>query len=92
MKHLHFYLQPPAMKKLLGIGLFLLSCSSPIFAQIDEQLKTDIRNTSYVGGETDGVLGLDVEDFLEYFDAACDLYKEETKRPTRVILSGIEKR
>jgi len=48
MKHLHFYLQHLAMKKLLGIGLFLLSCYSPIFAQIDEQLKTDIRNTGMV--------------------------------------------
>jgi len=46
----------------------------------------------YVGGGIDGVLGLDAEDFLEYFDAAWDLYKEETKRPTRVILLGIEKR
>ncbi|MCL2156235.1 MAG: hypothetical protein FWH53_11265 [Leptospirales bacterium] len=45
-----------------------------------------------VGGKIDSVLDLDAEDFLEYFDAAWDLNKEEKKRQTRVILLGIEKR
>jgi len=37
----------------------------------------DVRNTAYVGGGIDDVLGLDAEDFLGYFDAAWNLYKEE---------------
>lgn len=36
------------MKKRLGIALILLCQCSFMFAQIDEQLKTDIRNTGYV--------------------------------------------
>jgi len=36
------------------------------------------------------MLEIYVKDFLEYFYATWDLYKEETKRPTGVILLGIE--
>jgi len=36
------------MKKLLGTTLFLLSCHVMLLAQIDEQLKADIRNTGLV--------------------------------------------
>jgi len=46
----------------------------------------------YVGGGIDAVLDLDEDDFWDYLMAALDLLKSECMRPTRVVLSGIEKR
>jgi len=46
----------------------------------------------YVGGGISDVLDLNIDDFFACLDAAMEFYKEEIKRPIRVVLSGIEKR
>jgi hypothetical protein len=46
----------------------------------------------YVGGGINSILDLYTDEFFEYLNAALEFYKEEIKQPTRVILSGIEKK
>jgi hypothetical protein len=46
----------------------------------------------YVGGGINEVLEMYVDDFFEYLDAVIVQRDEEIKNPTRVVLSGIEKK
>ena len=46
----------------------------------------------YVGGGINDILDLYVDEFFEYLEAAIEFYKEDVKRPIRVVLLGTEKK
>ena len=77
------------MKKILASALCLIFANSLLFAQIDEQLKEDIRNTGYVHSP----LPLDYSKSFESFgltkkvlvsDMLCDMESLEQMDAQRI--------
>jgi len=80
------------MNKILTSALYLIFCNSLLFAQIDEQLKQDIRNTGYVHSPLPLDYGKSFESFgltkkILVSDMLCDM--EDLNKWTHKGFGGI---